>query len=88
MHLLLVLVLLPKPLVTTRSVLGFHKIRELKINGTVDGGKDGTLQYVSLFSQIKLGEAGHNTAAEIIDGVITLLESNLDIEMPQFIKML
>ena len=78
--------------------LSFHKMREFKINGTVDGGKDGTLQYVSLFSQIKLGQAAKYTTAEIIYGVIraipasssfrTLLESNLEIDMPEFIKML
>ena len=73
-------------------------MREFKINGTVDGGKDGTLQYVSLFSQIKLGQAAKYTTAEIIYGVIraipasssfrTLLESSLEIDMPEFIKML
>ena len=82
----------------TKSELSFHKIREFKINGTVDGGKDGTLQYVSLFSQIKLGQAAHYTTAEIIYGVIraipasssfrTLLESNLEIDLPEFVKML
>ena len=78
--------------------LTFHKLREFKINGTVDGGKAGTLQYVSLYSQIKLGEAAHYTSAEIIYGVIraipaassfrTLLETNLDMDMPEFIKLL
>ena len=80
------------------SSVTFHKLREFKINGTVDGGKEGTLQYVSLYSQIKLGEAANYTTPEIIYGVIraipaassfrTLLESNLDIDMVEFIKML
>ena len=76
----------------------FHKLREFKINGTVDAGKEGTLKYVSLYSQIKLGEAAKYTTAEIIYGVIraipaassfrTLLETNLDIDMADFIKLL
>ena len=36
---------------TGQGSLTFHKLREFKINGTVDGGKEGTLQYVSLYSQ-------------------------------------
>ena len=81
-----------------QSSVTFHKLREFKINGTVDGGREGTLQYVSLYSQIKLGEAAKYTTAEIIYGVIraipttssfrTLLESNLQIDMPEFIKLL
>ena len=80
------------------SNVTFHKLREFKINGTVDGGKEGTLQYVSLYSQIKLGEAANYTTPEIIYGVIraipaassfrTLLESNLEIDMAEFVKML
>ena len=78
--------------------LRLSKLREFKISGTVDGGKEGTLQYVSLHSQVKLGEASHYTTAEIIYGVIraipasssfrALLEQNLDMEMAEFIKML
>ena len=78
--------------------LTVHKLREFKIQGTVNGGKDGTLQYISLYSQLKLGEAAHYTTAEIIYGVIraipaassfrTLLETNLDMDMPEFVKLL
>ena len=84
--------------VQSASNVTFHKLREFKINGVVDGGREGTLQYVSLHSQIKLGEAAHYTSAEIIYGVIraipaassfrTLLESNLEMEMAEFIRML
>ena len=56
--------------VQSASNVTFHKLREFKINGVVDGGREGTLQYVSLHSQIKLGEAAHYTSAEIIYGVI------------------
>ena len=83
---------------STQGSLSFHKLREFKINGTVDGGKEGTLQYVSLQSQIKLGIAAQYTTAEIIYGVIraipaassfrTLLETNLDMDMGEFVKLL
>ena len=76
----------------------FHKIREFKINGTVNAGKEGTLQYVSLFSQIQLGLAAKYTTAEIIYGVVraipaassfrTMLETNLNMPMSEFIKLL
>ena len=75
-----------------------HKIREFKINGTVNAGKEGTLQYVSLFSQIQLGLASKYTTAEIIYGVVraipaassfrTMLETNLNMPMTEFIKLL
>ena len=80
------------------GALTFHKLREFKISGTVNGGKEGSLQYVSLYSQIKLGQAAKYTTPEIIYGVIraipaassfrTLLETNLDMPMPEFIKLL
>lgn len=80
------------PLVT------LHKMREFKISGTVDAGKPGTLQYVSLLSQISLGKSAKYTTPEIIYGVIracpaasnfrTLLESNLDMDMQEFEKLL
>ena len=75
-----------------------HKLREFKISGTVDAGKPGTLQYVSLLSQISLGKSAKYTTPEIIYGVIracpaasnfrTLLESNLNMEMFEFEQLL
>ena len=79
-------------------LVSLHKLREFKISGTVDAGKSGTLQYVSLLSQISLGKSAKYTTPEIIYGVIracpaasnfrTLLESNLDMKMFEFEKLL
>ena len=80
------------------GTLTFHKLRDFKISGVVDEGKEGTLQYVSLQSQIKLGVASKYTTPEIIYGVIkacptssnfrTLLESNVDMSMADFTQLL
>ena len=80
------------------AALTTSKLREFKINGSVDGGKEGTLQYVSLVSQITLGESANYTTPEIIYGVIracpptsafrTLLESNLSMDMDEFQSLL
>ena len=86
--------------VTTPAIgaLSTSKLREFKINGSVDGGKEGTLQYVSLVSQISLGESALYTPPEIIYGVIracppasafrTLLESSLEMSMDDFHSLL
>ena len=84
--------------VSAGSVVSYHKLREFKISGTVDAGKPGTLQYVSLLSQISLGKSAKYTTPEIIYGVIracptasnfrTLLESNLTMDIVEFEKLL
>ena len=80
------------------STLSYHKLRELKINGTIDGGKDGTLTYTSLSCQLKQAEAAGYSTSEIIAAVIksipagksfrSLLESKVDLEKDDFMKLL
>ena len=57
------------------SAVTITKLRELKINGTVDGGKEGTLTYTSLSCQLKQAEAAGYTTAEIIGAVIKAIPS-------------
>ena len=46
------------------------KLREFKINGSIDGGKAGTLSYTSLSCQLKQAEAAGYSIAEVIAAVI------------------
>ena len=87
----------PDPIVVPEPLTS-SKLREFKVTGSVDGGKEGTLQYVSLLSQLSLGESARYTTPELIYGVVracppasafrTLLESNLGIEMDEFQSLL
>ena len=81
-----------------RTTLSYHKLRELKITGTIDGGKAGTLTYTSLSCQLKQAEeAGYNTSkviAAVIKAIPTgksfrsLLESKVDLDKDDFLKLL
>lgn len=76
------------------------KLRDFKVNGTIDGGKAGTLSYTSLSCQLKQAEAAGYTIAEIIGAVIkaipaassfrSLLEApkNVNITKDDFFKLL
>ena len=84
--------------VTVSPLASLHKIREFKISGSVNEGKEGTLKFVSLSSQITLAKNANYTTPEIIYGVAracpaesnfrTLLESNLDMGMDEFERLL
>lgn len=78
--------------------LTIHKLRELKINGTIDGGKEGTLTYTSLSCQLKQAEAAGYSTSEIIAAVTraiptgkkfrSLLEAKPDLGKVDFYKLL
>ena len=80
------------------TTLTYNKLRELKINGSIDGGKKGTLSYTSLSCQLKQAEAAGYTTAEIVAAVMkacpagssfsTLLTGKFDIENDDFFKLL
>ena len=80
------------------TVLTYNKLRELKIHGTIDGGKKGTLNYTSLSCQLKQAEAAGYKTSEIVAAVIkacpagssfrSLLEAKVDIENEDFFKLL
>ena len=55
---------------TNSGTLSYHKLRELKITGTIDGGKEGTLTYTSLTCQLKQAEAAGYTTTEVVAAVI------------------
>lgn len=88
----------PDPDAVVTPALTSSKLREFKITGTVDGGRSGTLQYVSLLSQVSLGETAGYSTPELIYGVVracppasafrTLLESNLEISLDEFQSLL
>ena len=80
--------------------LTYHKLKELKIHGVVDGGKDGTLTYTSLSCQLKQAEVAGYSTPEMISAVMhavpagkkfrALLESKMKIglEKEDFLKLL
>ena len=80
------------------STISYHKLRELKITGSIDGGKEGTLSYTSLSCQLKQAEVAGCSTAEVIAAVIkaiptgrsfrTLLESKPGLEQEDFMKLL
>ena len=83
------------------TALTYNKLRELKINGTIDGGKKGTLNYTSLSCQLKQAEAAGYSTSEIVGAVIkacpagssfrTLLtgkQEKDDIQSDDFFKLL
>ena len=89
----------PEPLDTTigannSGTLSYHKLRELKITGTIDGGKEGTLTYTSLTCQLKQAEAAGYSTTEVVAALLkaiptgksfrSLLETKVDIEKDDF----
>ena len=80
------------------STFNVTKLRELKITGTIDGGKEGTLSYTSLSCQLKQAEAAGYSTTEMIAAVIkaiptgksfrSLLESKIDSPKDDFYKLL
>ena len=75
----------------------YHKLREFKISGTINGGKPGTLSYLSLSCQLKQAEKNY-PYPEIIAAVIKalpagasfrdLLESKDKLNKTEFTKLL
>ena len=52
------------------GVLTYHKLKDFKIHGVVDGGKEGTLSYNSLSCQLKQAEVAGYSTAEMASAVI------------------
>ena len=83
---------------TAANTVSFHKLKEFKINGTIDGGKSGTLSYTSLSCQLKQAEAAGYKISDVIAAVIraipagssfrTLLEAKVELSKDDFFKLL